>query len=67
MELLLVIVTLCQVSPAGSKYYGVSPKEIEKYQLSCQKYYINCVGNHPPIIDSWDVLTTCINNRPGGI
>lgn len=58
MELIIAIATLCQVnsSPYRQSDYA---HEIDRYQLACQKYYVNCVGMSNEVA----TLKQCIKKR----
>lgn len=62
-ELLLAIATLCQVHPTGDGLSAVSPKEIERHQLACQKYYVACVTSDGSLRSHAWTLGKCIQGR----
>lgn len=63
-DLLQVIASLCHLSSSGS-IPGVDwPELVQAYQLSCQKYYLNCVkDNKTPGSDIDERMMVCILNK----
>lgn len=60
-DLLQVIASMCHLSSSGS-IPGVDwPELVQAYQLSCQKYYINCISDkNVPGNDVDEKMMTCI-------
>ena len=60
MEILKTIALLCQLNGAGADSAHLI-EYAEKKQLSCQKYYTNCLGNE--INSNYKTLSKCIQER----
>ena len=67
MELLKIIVLLCQINPmgygSGMGFTGYTHQQIAKDQLKCQQYYIRCTARKAPKQATDQVLKRCINRR----
>lgn len=57
IEILQTIALLCTVSAGGdTNSIGWVHKKVDKYQLECQKYYVNC-------FEKYNNLTKCVLER----
>ena len=67
IEIFTAIALLCQVSPSMDRNHTRDMKNVDNYQLECQKYYIKCL-NIPISVGDVDykthkALSNCILDR----
>lgn len=65
-EMLQIIASLCHLSSSGSAGVAVVdwPELVAAYQLSCQKYYVNCIrDSKTPGDDIESRMMVCILNK----
>ena len=64
MELITAIALLCTPSSGGETGSVVhTAKRVDRYQLECQKYYIDCHNKHKLTTAPDTSLMKCIQNR----
>lgn len=60
METLHIIAILCQINIGAM---GITIDKIKEEQISCHKYYVECIDKAGSFFEDYKILKTCIKNR----